>query len=363
MKIIEGSDEYYDLWEKRLKNFRQKISSEEYSELKEKVLSCIDSIEMREYLSMNLNKLDTINFIRIITGALKPIDLKLNLFTELAKLSPHPFDKIDSFEDFEPYVELYRSAFADMQFKASEKGIFLLRQYDYEFIEDEMDTRVETMPFFSVEQAIQYIKNDVDDWLYTDELETTLTWFTIERWVGYDMKMKGYYTVSKYGEIWDYCCYDNDRLSHSFGYDNSLSLNLPVPFKSGDIITLDCRPFAPLSHAVVVSIGDNIDCCSVQCLYFTDDGKINIGALKHSDVFDSPIHVLVSPLYKAEVIKEDLPDNEKILYDISKEIRRVANGNYGPEVEWNPFVLRATYDILNCKRIPPEDFLEAIRKI
>ncbi len=46
---------------------------------------------------------------------------------------------------------------------------------------------------------------------------------------------------------------------------NCSDLNLPVPFVPGDIISIDCRPYAKVKHAVILQLGDNHDCCSVQC--------------------------------------------------------------------------------------------------
>ena len=54
-------------------------------------------------------------------------------------------------------------------------------------------------------------------------------------------------------------------------------VNLPVPFHAGDIVTIDCRPFAPVSHAVILEVGDNCDCCCLQALYYAGNGTWDMG--------------------------------------------------------------------------------------
>ena len=64
-------------------------------------------------------------------------------------------------------------------------------------------------------------------------------------------------------------------------------LNLPIPFSPGDIVVLDCMPFAPVKPALILEVGD--DCCGVWML-FEKDGPLNMdiyktAALKHGHGF------------------------------------------------------------------------------
>lgn len=44
--------------------------------------------------------------------------------------------------------------------------------------------------------------------------------------------------------------------------DGSSDLDLSIPFKRGDIVTVNCELFAPVHHAVLLHVGS--DCCGVQ---------------------------------------------------------------------------------------------------
>lgn len=100
---------------------------------------------------------------------------------------------------------------------------------------------------------------------------------------------------------------------------DSEDLNIPMPFKVGDILTIDCRPFAALRKVLVIEIGDNRDCCSLQGLYIDNQGEIHIGAIKHNSVFrDYECIPKISSLYKAGISKDELLERDKPLQIISE---------------------------------------------
>lgn len=83
------------------------MSIETVNEIRDKVLGFIDSTDMRVYLNEHFKELDSADLINIIVGAPKPLTTKLKLMNELSTYFPRLIDEIDSFFDFEPYVQLY----------------------------------------------------------------------------------------------------------------------------------------------------------------------------------------------------------------------------------------------------------------
>lgn len=309
-------------WE-RLPKGIQEIPSAEWEMLKNKILSCFESADMKTYLTEHFNELSSADLIDIVIGALKPLEFKFDILTELARWFPHPLEEIDDFYDFELYIEQYHAGLEGM--KHNEPGVYLLKKYNH--YETDGYDREDYIPFRSFQAAIEYIKDDAAEWLdwtcCAESVEEALTWFEIEKWSGDDrMFLKGTYTVSKCGEVWNYQTKDN-QFHHKFGVQNALSLNLPVPFVAGDVISIDCRPFVPYKHGVVLSVGDNADCCCVQCLYEKSDGTLGVGALKHSHVFDDGYTPFVSPLYKAQKVQEPLPADEEHFYEIGDVVAKM----------------------------------------
>ena len=84
--------------------------------------------------------------------------------------------------------------------------------------------------------------------------------------------------------------------------------NLPVPYQPGDILEIDCRPYAPgPAYCVIAEVGD--DCCGVQCFYREDIFRIEHGALKYGHYFSGypACSQFLSPLYRAKVYHGKLP--------------------------------------------------------
>ena len=105
-----------------------------------------------------------------------------------------------------------------------------------------------------------------------------------------------------------------------YGHD----LNLPVPFKAGDIVEIDNIPFSGKYRVIILGIGDNKDCCSVQAMYKGFDGKWDKGAFKHASLkfFTWRVHQ-ISPLLSGEIYTGELiEEDEKLFPEIQEYIRK-----------------------------------------
>lgn len=303
----------------KLENGYKTMTSEEIATLREKVLLCFPSEEMRNYLREHFDELGSSQLIEIIVGAHMPIAYKAELMNELTERFPHPFEELDGYYDFEVYVKLYQKAFNDMRIADDEKAIYLLQRYYY----DEEDGAI---PFFTFEDARNYIPIDVEEQA-CDEEDADRYWYEIEKWDGFaDEKCK--YTLSRKGVIWNYDNYSDELLDaivkHRFGVCNK-DLNLPVPFSVGDVITVDCRPSALVSHAVLLNVGDNRDCCCVQGLYVKQDGTVDYGALKHGHAQDfMAFSPEISPLYNAARFYGELPPEEAFMKELGEILAKLS---------------------------------------
>lgn len=122
--------------------------------------------------------------------------------------------------------------------------------------------------------------------------------------------------------------------------DGGLLSGLPLPFEPGNIVTIDCRPYMDVFHAVISDIGDNEDCCAVQAIFVGQNGLLDITAMKHN-TFTSGSPSYPSCLYRAEKYTDQLPRRERPLLTISRAIRenpecgisfgdRINNSNFAP---------------------------------
>lgn len=100
---------------------------------------------------------------------------------------------------------------------------------------------------------------------------------------------------------------------------DAVNLNIPVPFKAGDIIEFDGFPFGPRFRALILKVGDNRDCCCVQGLALNEEGRWTVGAVKHGHV-GPQYYPMESLLYSARPYIGELDDKEKVINEISQII-------------------------------------------
>ena len=108
-------------------------------------------------------------------------------------------------------------------------------------------------------------------------------------------------------------------------FNGSLDLSVSTPFKVGDIVNIDCRPFGPPFHAVVIEARDQFDCCMPQVLFrvpFTD--KWSITALKHKHFYKFGYCPPLSPLYRLRSVK---PEEETADDELLAKVREALNGD------------------------------------
>lgn len=191
--------------------------------------------------------------------------------------------------------------------------ILTLRSYSYDGagnFEEEF-----CLPFLSWEYLFEYIENCWNE--DNDEV-----WFVAEKWTpdenGRLINSHNYTILNRQ------ICYVDappPHEHHEFSPYTCCQTELPVPFHVGDIVTIDCRPYAPVSHVVILGIGDNCDCCCVQALYREDDGTWDKGALKHGSIFPISTHSPgFSPLYRLASFKGKLPEEERLLEEVCRYI-------------------------------------------
>lgn len=159
--------------------------------------------------------------------------------------------------------------------------------------------------FASFEKAAAYIKAESKEFN-----EGARFWYNVEKWEldeNGDMSKTFSYTIVNNQILF---CYHPEM--HGCEASPDLDVNLRVPFQSGDIIEVHHLPFAHKRHALILSVGDNWDCCSVQHVYVEDDGSICVNSLKHGHVLYDTWDA-TSPLYTARKYCGVLEDGEKVL--------------------------------------------------
>lgn len=146
-------------------------------------------------------------------------------------------------------------------------------------------------------------------------------WNIVDR---YDLKDGNYAQVAKFlvsekGNIWHVKCKNVtfDWYGHSRPASvRFVGLDLPAPYKSGDIIAIDRRPFNEPYHVLIIEESEGEYNSSPYCLRKTREGvELNWCEFFEFDFFG------ISPFFSMELYEGELSEDEKILGELSKRIR------------------------------------------
>lgn len=235
-----------------------------------------------------------------------PISLfeKQSLYKKLLEEKNGESGNVGDRFSYENYLRIVTKAIDDLNLPKD--GTFLLVGHSFD---NGYDERFECAPFRSY-RAVQKYLNEV----FPGGGEENI-WYTLEKWLPESEETLGLREVCEFAFIgkepyfyknlryfYDEKFRKRDRRQLLPENDFSLfssgnDLNLPTPFRSGDILHIDCRPFAPETKVTVTDNRSEFDCCNPQCEYTGENGEKKYGALKHSHIYKEDVIESVSPLY------------------------------------------------------------------
>ncbi len=255
---------------------------------------CDFSAEMRRYLKQQDLTDETLT--EIITGSLLNFDEKLELYALLENKKARTL-----------YKET-KHALEEATLKNGEILTFHECWYDHDIVTEQK--RFFTRPFTSYEAALKYLRKEIleEEWEDTSEC-----WTELRKWVpspdGTMALTYIYYFVKDEPVYFERLLYPPHHQNQ--GCFDSRFLDLPIPFKVGDIVSLNSLPFVPIRKAVLIEVKNN-DCCGVQVLYRHDDGLWRTGALKHGAGWHWN-YPMLSSLYRLEKNETDDSKEDEIL--------------------------------------------------
>ena len=187
--------------------------------------------------------------------------------------------------------------------------------------------------FGTFKQAKDYIMKDME-WKRKD---ADVSWYRIEAWNldAWDKYEHAYNYYVYNGEI---CWFERMKVCREKnGYEyyvpeegrfcgGDIDLCMSSPFKAGDIVNIDCRPFGPPLHALVVQGWSQYECRFPLVLFkvpFTDTWRISLSYFKHfyKDANGYYYEPKLSPLYRLRSVgKDELTEEDELLVKVSKWI-------------------------------------------
>lgn len=311
---------------------------------------------MKEYLTDNpVPKKDAINLIlsspaslekkyRFCNELSKTDDLMHDVFTKCKDRGccpmPDPFYSHDGMENslFSIHAKAIKFGLDGLQLGEGERFTLYHSHYEFNVYKLWEDNAVGSgMPFLSLDEVMAYVKQFLSSYKNKDS-EKQYT-FVLEKWhICDDGKMEKrfiYYLIDD--EIVGFEYLLEKRCDGSTYYRDRCifsrhSLEIPVPFQVGDFVTLDCRPYAPPQHGLLLTPNDAI-------LFKDRDGRWRIEYISFRDNAGDYNRCL-SPLYHIAAYKGELKPEEELL----RVVQRYLDGNKEKGCE-----------MWQCQELWPED--------
>ena len=302
---------------------------------KSDILKLIDSAYLRNYLLEQIDRLSATDYMEIVMKAPVSLKKKYKLLNQIRKW------KID--RELQEWVtgceNALERALKCLNESGGENVQFLLKEMDLEQICDAVSV-------ISYQGALKYIYDNYladmreEDLFPSQRKEIPDFYFILERYKVIDTKCwKDYeYTLDSRGEALYFKRIKREDRKPEI-YDTAFQGEgmefIPVPYRQGDILYIDCRPFLDPTYCLIYYVGDDRECCSVRCLYPQCGDIIGEGALKHGHFYSSILSDsnanFISPLFRAELCNGILP--EKYLFMEEIRIQLLHNDSLSGELD------------------------------
>jgi hypothetical protein len=286
----------------------------------EESLKYIESDEMRNYLCSLPYTLSPSTFADIVSFAPVSLERKIDTLDLIAEQTKSYNDRY--YYNPAKLAKETRTAL-DERYDNIPGTFYRLRDWYY----NEEGCYFGNAFFIDFDAATHFIDDQQKQ--YGEQDDSEYLSHSIDKYVpGENGKMEEYceWILNYSGDIWyfDYAeHFRPESWDDLYSYSGD-TLNLPVPFKTGDIVMADCRPFAKERRVLITDVGDNADCCSVQCAYLKPNGKIDVGAFKHNNFMinsrDENSHI--PGLYRAKRWLGELAEDEAPLAVLSAVMKK-----------------------------------------
>ena len=289
--------------------------------IREEIINLVESPELREHLLHNPQLLSGDQYTRIIGDAPIEITRKRAWIQRLEATERDSAD--DTFCWYDPkfcidYIDDCLDAL-----KAVDGNKEMLLVSEISFVDSEVGSAITHGPFpvASWPAALAAMKAYAEKW--HGDTDLSASYWMIELFnlandpscsYPYDGFLQPDYTyyANGAGEI-QYICREEEGecgealdciVGGIFGpWFKGAYVDLPTPYKMGDILEIDCRPWAPGPCYCLVANS------KLDCLYLVGDGRVSCGSIPYGSCFAGWAHtnLMLSPVFRAKKATQPLP--------------------------------------------------------
>ena len=288
----------------------------------EEIINLIDSPELREHLLHNPQLLSGDHYTQIIGGASIEINRKREMLSRLVAAERGSSDKTFDWYGPERCIDYIDDCLGALKAVDGNKKMLLISEIS--FVNSKVGSAITHGPFpvASWPAALAAMKTYADKWSGMTDLSSSYWMIELFNLANdpscsypYDGFLQPDYTyyANTSGEI-QYICREEEGecgealdciVGEIFGpWFKGAYIGLPTPYKKGDILEIDCRPWAPGPCYCLVANS------KLDCLYSDGDGQIRCGSIPYGSCFAgwAYTNLMLSPVFRARKATQPLPE-------------------------------------------------------
>lgn len=293
----------------------------------EEIINLIDSPELRKHLLHNPQLLSGDDYARIIGRAPIEINRKREMLSrliaaELVAAERNSSDDTFDWYDPEDYIDYIDDCLNVLKAVDGNKKMLLISEIS--FVDSEVGSAITHGPFpvASWPAALTAMRTYADKWSGKTDLSSSYWMIELFNLANdpscsypYDGFLEPDYTyyANASGEI-QYICREEEGecgealdciVGEIFGpWFKGAYIGLPTPYKKGDILEIDCRPWAPGPCYCLVANS------KLDCLYPDGDGQIRCGSIPYGSCFAgwARTNLMLSPVFGVRKVTQPLPE-------------------------------------------------------
>lgn len=288
----------------------------------EEIVNLIESPELREHLLHNPQLLSGDHYMQIIGGAPIEINRKRELISRLAAVKRNSADDTFCWYDPKICIDYIDDCLDALRTVDENEKMLLVSEISFVGIETGSAITHGPFPVASWSAALAAMKAYADKWSEMTDLSSSYWMIELFNLANdpsdsypYDGFLQPDYTyyANAAGEI-QYICREEEGecgevldciVGGIFGpWFKGAYVDLPTPYKKGDVLEIDCRPWAPGPCYCLVANS------KLDCLHLDGDGQICCGSIPYGSCFAGWAHtnLMLSPVFRAKKVAQPLPD-------------------------------------------------------
>ncbi len=311
-------------------------STKSYNTIKDKIINVVDSSYMRNFLQKNCENISVTEYASIIAGAPMPLERKLEMFSNLV-IVPMPSYE---YEFVSACKKILQDAMEMLIGADGEQSVICMSRKNRPGRYRSNTEKVQVLTYQNMLRYFRKLYKGLNPNDFKSALSFADFYYTMDLYYFSEDNMKKHiyqYIIHPSGEIQYFKDMRNlPKLNtkqrplpyNIFSGENFKEDLWITPYQPGDLLYINCRPYRRPEFCLVYYVSKNasMDSESLTSVYPSFGGLIAKRTINGDRVFVLEREYFrdsyISPFYRAEVYRSELPESCKFMEPVIKALKK-----------------------------------------